>query len=60
LAVDFDTDKFDNGTISNNAYYFAYKGTTTPTTATEIDCGVIYDVNNDNSTKVIIGTDGCK
>ncbi|MDK2793299.1 MAG: hypothetical protein PWQ25_2162 [Deferribacteres bacterium] len=58
--VNFDTDKFDNGTVSN-AYFFKYKGTANPANATSIDCGVIYDVDTtDNTTNIVIGTDGCE
>lgn len=59
VAVNFDTDKFDNGTVGTTAYYFKYTGTNAPTGAS-IDCGVIYNVKTDNSTEVIIGTDGCE
>jgi len=59
-AVDFDTDKFDNGTVETNGYYFIYKGTNIPSGTSSVDCGVIYVKNSDNSTDVIIGTDGCE
>ncbi|BAI80711.1 conserved hypothetical protein [Deferribacter desulfuricans SSM1] len=57
-AVDYDKDKFDNKSDSN-AFIFYYKGTTA-SAYNNVECGVVYKENDDNSTEVKIYTDGCE
>jgi MSHA pilin protein MshA len=59
-SVDFDVNKFDNGTISGGGYYFQSKNTNGTVDGTGTDgCGVYYKINTDNTTTVGYETDGC-